>query len=215
MSHLYPLSSQEILQELQSDPTQIPMEALLCPGTQHTWNPVCAFQEWSSCVQAPLAFNARFSGSSLSQCQIPRHGTWHGAQISHSCNSLWHSYFPVSGLPTWEVWGCLYPVITSPTSWCGFFIFWSRISFWKFPVHLVEGCSAFGYNFVVFMREGELQSFYSAIIIQLFFCFGWIISFYFLLIFSSFGFLWVYFFGFELWLPCFSCMLTPSYIYLF
>ena len=27
---------------------------------------------WSSCAQAPLAFNARYSGASFSQCQIPR-----------------------------------------------------------------------------------------------------------------------------------------------
>ena len=40
-------------------------------------------------------------------------------------------------------------------SWCGLlFVFWSRITFWKFPVHLFEGRSAFDCNFVVFMREG-------------------------------------------------------------
>ena len=32
MSHSQPLFSQKALQELQSGPTQIPMEALLCPG---------------------------------------------------------------------------------------------------------------------------------------------------------------------------------------
>ena len=80
--------------------------------------------------------------------------------------SLWYSYFPVCGLPTRELLDCLYHVITPPTSWCGLhFVFWSRISFWKFPVLLVEGCSAFGCNFVVFMREVELQSFYSTILI--------------------------------------------------
>ena len=75
--------------------------------------------------------------------------------------SLWYSYFPVCGLPTREVWGCLYHIIGPPNSWCGLFVFWSRISFWKFPVHLVEGYSAFGCRFVVFMREVELQSFCS------------------------------------------------------
>ena len=38
------------------------------------------------------------------------------------------------------------------------------IFFWKFLVHLVEGCSSFGCNSVVFMRGG-LQSFYSTILI--------------------------------------------------
>ena len=36
MSHSRPLFSQEILQEIQSDLTQISMETLLCPGTQCT-----------------------------------------------------------------------------------------------------------------------------------------------------------------------------------
>ena len=38
--------------------------------------------------------------------------------------------------------------------WCGLlFVFWSGISFSMFPDYLVEGCSAFGCNFVAFMRE--------------------------------------------------------------
>ena len=38
---------------------------------------------WSSCAQAPLAFSARCSGGSFSQCQIPRRGdlTW-GSELS-------------------------------------------------------------------------------------------------------------------------------------
>ena len=79
-------------QELQSRLTQIPMETLLYPGTQCTCKPVCTFQEWglpflpvprSSCTQAPVVFNARCSGGSFSQCQIPRHGdlTW-GSELS-------------------------------------------------------------------------------------------------------------------------------------
>ena len=36
LSHSHPLFSQDILQELQSDLTQIPMESLLCPGTKCT-----------------------------------------------------------------------------------------------------------------------------------------------------------------------------------
>ena len=38
---------------------------------------------WSSCTQAPLAFNARCSRGSFSQCQIPRRGgfTW-GSELS-------------------------------------------------------------------------------------------------------------------------------------
>ena len=49
MSHSHPLVSQEVLQELQSGLTQIPMETLLCPGTQCTSKSVCTFQEWGLC----------------------------------------------------------------------------------------------------------------------------------------------------------------------
>ena len=38
-------------------------------------------------------------------------------------------------------------------------------TFGKIPVHLVEGCSAFGCNSLVFVGEDELQSFYSTILI--------------------------------------------------
>ena len=73
---------------------------------------------WWSCTQAPLAFNARCSGGSFSQFQIPRCGNlmW-GSELS----LLWVSLCePVSfqsvGLPTQEIWGCLYHVIAPPTS---------------------------------------------------------------------------------------------------
>ena len=124
---------------------------------------------WRSCVQSPMAFNDRCSQDFFSQCQIPRH-----RHLMWS-SKLWLLYvslcdtvtFQSVGLPPQEVWGCLYHVIAPPTSWCGvFFVFWSRLSFWKFPVHLVDGCSAFGCNFVVFMREVELKSFYSTILIM-------------------------------------------------
>ena len=44
-----PLFSQDVLQELQSGLTQIPMETLLCPGTQCMLKSVCAFEEWGLC----------------------------------------------------------------------------------------------------------------------------------------------------------------------
>ena len=76
--------------------------------------------------------------------------------------SLTH-YFPVCGAPHPGGMGLLishnrpsYLLMWPPL------LFWSRISFCKFPVHLVEGCSAFGCN-LVFMRVGELQSFCSTI----------------------------------------------------
>jgi len=107
---------------------------------------------WSSCAQAPLAFNARCSGA-----LYPSGGSlhvWCGAQNSHSCR--WVSLCePVSfqsvALPTREVWGCLYREIAPPTSWCDLlFFFWSRVSFLRFLVHLGGDCSAFSCEFCCF-----------------------------------------------------------------
>ena len=70
---------------------------------------------WISCTQAPLAFNARCSGGSFSQCPIPRHWDMMWVQNSHSCESLWYSYFSVCGLPTPHIQGCLYHVIPPAT----------------------------------------------------------------------------------------------------
>ena len=133
-----PLFSQDVLQELQSGLTQIPMETAL------PWDPVhvkvCVHLLrmgspfppvlWSSCIQASLAFNARCSRGSFSQCQIP---TCEGLMWGSELSLLWVSFCePVSfqsvELPTPEVWGCLYHKITPPTCGCGLlFFFWSRV----------------------------------------------------------------------------------------
>ena len=154
-----PLFSQDVLQVLlQSGLTQIPMETLLCPGTQCTWKSVCTFQEWG--LRFPQSFGAPAHKphwpskpdaleALYPSASSPVMGFDVGLRILTPVSEfLWYSYFPVCGLPTWEVWGCLYWVIAPSTSWCGLlFVFWSRISFWKFPVHLVEDCSAFGCDF--------------------------------------------------------------------
>ena len=75
---------------------------------------------WRSCAQALLAFNARFSRGFFAQCQIPTHGSlmW-GSEFSLLTPKV-SLCVPVTfqsvGLPTWEVWGCLYHLITPPTS---------------------------------------------------------------------------------------------------
>ena len=73
---------------------------------------------WSSCAQAPLAFNARCARCSFSQCQIPTYESlmW-GSELSLLLVSLCEPVsFQSVGLPTWEVWGCLYPEIAPSTS---------------------------------------------------------------------------------------------------
>ena len=160
-SHSHPRFSQKVLQELQSGPTQIPMEPLLRPGTQCPWKPLCAAQERGLRLPqsvellrtSPTAFSARAQGLLL---PVPDPRAW-GLDVglrtlAPAGESLWSSYFPACGLPI-DIWcNCLY---LPPTSPCGLlFVLWSRIPFWKFPVHFVDGCSAFGCNLVVFMGEG-------------------------------------------------------------
>ena len=61
---------------------------------------------------------------------------------------LWNSYFPVCGASHLGVMGLLISCNCPSYPCCGLlFFFWSRISFWRFLVHLVEDCSAFGCKF--------------------------------------------------------------------
>ena len=73
---------------------------------------------WSSCTQAPLAFNARCSRGSFSQCQIPAHeGLMLGSELSLLLVSLCEPVsFQSVEHPTQEAWGCLYCKIAPPTS---------------------------------------------------------------------------------------------------
>ena len=69
--------------------------------------------------------------------------------------------FQSVGLPTQEVWGCLYHVFAPPTSLSSAvgYLFEGFLSIWlKIVQPLVV-------NFVDFSREVELQSFYSAMLI--------------------------------------------------
>ena len=125
---------------------------------------------WSSYAQALLALSAKCQmlwGRPLPmpdpQVKEPDVGL---RILTPVGEPLWYSYFPVCGLPTRQVWVCLYPIIDPSTVSMWPPVFCSRIYLsWSFAVYLVEGCSAAGCSFVAFMREGELQSFYSAILI--------------------------------------------------
>ena len=70
---------------------------------------------WSSCAQAPLAFNARYSGGSYSQCQIPTRGSlmW-GSELSALKVSLSEPVsFQSVGLPT-RRYGVVYIMKSTP-----------------------------------------------------------------------------------------------------
>ena len=107
MSHIYPLISQEILQELQSGLTQIPVESALSCDPVHLKACVCFLRMetlfppvlWSSCTQAPLALKAKCAGGSFFQGQIPRYGnlTWCSefslwSSVIQLVSSLWAAH---------------------------------------------------------------------------------------------------------------------------
>ena len=71
---------------------------------------------WCAYIQAPLSFNARCSGHSLSQFQSYAWGPSVGFRtLTPVCDSLGYSYFLVCGLPTRQAWGCLYHILALPT----------------------------------------------------------------------------------------------------
>ena len=73
---------------------------------------------WSSCGQAPLAFNARCSRDSFCLCQIPtRESLMCGSELSLLYVSFCEPVrFQSVELPPREVWGCLYREIAPPIS---------------------------------------------------------------------------------------------------
>jgi len=127
------------------------MKSCVCPsGMESLFLPVL----WRSYAQALLAFNAKFSRGSSSQCQTSRCGNliW-GLELSHlwvSLSSLWVAHLVGMGLL----------ILCRCPSYCldvASLSFGVGYLFRYFPVYFVDGCSAVGCNFVVFMREGELS----------------------------------------------------------
>ena len=83
VSHIPLLSPQETYQDPQTGPDQALMKSLFCAEFQCLPIFVCALQKWTllpqvlwdSCTQALLAFKAKCSGVSTSQCQTLRLGS--------------------------------------------------------------------------------------------------------------------------------------------
>ena len=80
---------------------------------------------------------------------------------------LRYSYFPVCGQPTWWVWGCLYHVIAPPAV-----LMWFPLCLleWDIFIDSLQSTSLKVVQqlvvvFFSFMSEGELRSFYCAILI--------------------------------------------------
>ena len=174
VNHSCPLLSQETLPrpEGRSDPDCYRIPAL-------PWDPVhmkpCVHPPrmeflfppllWSSCAHALLAFNAKCSVGSSYQCQTPvREPDVEFRTLipvgkpRDTFTSLWITHLGSLRLfISWKHPSYHLDVATS--------LSWSKgYLFWKDPVYFIDGCSALSCNFGVFMRGGELESFYSIIL---------------------------------------------------
>ena len=103
------------------------MKTCVClPNVESLFPPVL----WSSCSQTSLAFNAKCSRGSSSQCQTSKAGKPNMGlrTLTPVGELLWYSYFPVCASPV--VYGNAY-IMKAPlrTSWCDFFVFGCIISF--------------------------------------------------------------------------------------
>ena len=108
---------------------QVPMESLLCPGSQCLWNLVCILQSgvsvfyplvlWNSCSQAPLAFKSQMLWELLFPMPDPQAG-----EPDTALRTLSHVGEPLAG--TGFDYIMKVPLLPSH---CGFFVFRSRVSF--------------------------------------------------------------------------------------
>lgn len=181
VSHGHPLLSQETLQDSQIGLTQILMESLLCPEAQCTWHPcvpskrgLCFPQSCSAPVLKPhWPLIASIPGALPPNARPLQAGEFDMGlgTLTPMGKLLRYSYIPVCGLPTRQVWDCLYHKITPPTILI-WLLFLSLSSFqsilvasslfcWQLTICFVDGCSTVSYN-IVFVGGGELESFYSA-----------------------------------------------------
>ena len=115
---------------------------------------------WSSCTQVPLALQSQMLSRLLLRMPDAHLGSlaW-GSELS----LLWEN---LCSIMSFQFVGGLVGmgfgyIVTAPflPSCCGFFVFGCRLSFWKGSSLFVDGCSAVGCDFGVFVRGGELKSF--------------------------------------------------------
>ena len=120
-----PLFSQAVLQELQSGLTQIPMRLCFALGPSALENLCAPFKNGVSVSPSPMELLC----TSLTglQCQVlqglflpvPHPHTWEfdvGLRTLTPVILCEPVSFQSLGLPTQEVWGCLYHIIGPPTS---------------------------------------------------------------------------------------------------
>ena len=91
----------------------IPIDSLLCPGSQWTWNLVCVVQKWSPCFpqscgappfKACCSSRPNALGAPPPDARPLHWGAWYGAQNLHSVGEpLRYNYVPVCEPPTQQV----------------------------------------------------------------------------------------------------------------
>ena len=148
------------------------MKICLCPsGMESLFLPALR----SSCTQAPLAFKAKCSGSSPPDTRYPTTTRLGNLMWGLKLSLLWENLcniviFQFVSCPPSRDGICVYHKSTLPTVLLWHFVFRHRIYFLRvsclfffFFFFLVNGCSWVSYDFGIFVRGGDLESFYSAI----------------------------------------------------
>ena len=169
VSHSQPLPPQGTFQDPQVGLSRFLRShcSALGPSTGET---LCApSKSGVSVFPSPVVpFKAKCSRGSSSLYQTPRLGslTW-GLELLLLCEGLCNTIiFQFMSQPPVDM-GCDYTAksLLLPSHFSFFFVLGCRVSFfWQVPVFFVDGCSAVSCEFSVFMIEGELKPFYSAIL---------------------------------------------------
>ena len=140
----------------------------LAPGMHET---LCALFKSGVSVchsQTPLAFQARFSGGSSSCCLTPRLGslTWGPGVLL-----LWENFcgiiiFQFVVCPPGGYGICFYRDCAPPIVllWLLLCLWMEGIFFGRIQHFFVNGCSAAGCDFGIFVRRDEFTSFFSTIL---------------------------------------------------
>lgn len=145
------------------------MESLLFPGSS-ALETLCGTSKsgflfplalWSSCTQTSLAFKAKCSGSSPSQCLTPCLGSLIWSLVlsllwKNLCIELFSSLSVIHPVDMGFDYFVKVPLLLSS---CYFFVFMCRIPFLVVLSLFVHGCSAVSCDVAIFVGRGKLEVF--------------------------------------------------------
>jgi hypothetical protein len=163
-------TSQETLQDLKVSLAQAPVESLLCFGSQCTWNLVCILQEYSLCFPqsciAPALKSYWPSIPDVLAAPPPNARPWGwDSELSLLCRTSEIQLFSSLWVIHLAGMGSDYIIkVLLLSSYCGFFVFWRRISFGVGLSLLFMVVQQLAVILVFFMRGCKLKFFYSTIL---------------------------------------------------